>query len=140
MRRTTEESIKKMIDILSDTDKYLSATAIAEKMNTGKASIYRYMKLAREKGIGIFPVPNKGGYVLAEYAKKSDDVHFLRTIIGKHAGSCVALAAARKFIINRWKDTSEHKLLMDVIRPLSMDLSLLRHNDKLLEDKSASLE
>jgi hypothetical protein len=71
-------------------------------------------------GVGIIPGVN--GYVLSEYAKKNDDVYFLRRLHGQRTGAFIALRAAEPDIRNRWRGVTARDELRLLTAPLKVDL------------------
>ena len=138
MRGEVEQNIKKLRNIIEDGKDILKANELAEKMRISTGTVYKYIRMLKERGFGIYATPD--GYLPSSQARKNDDVRFLRRINGYHISSQFALAAAKKDIMARWRGETERKLLSDIIQPMSMNTKLLKEaRTKLLEHSSKLL-
>jgi hypothetical protein len=122
MRSRTVEMMKKVKDLLTEKE-YLPAQEIAERCHLSVGAIYRIIRLMRIEGIGTHVTPR--GYVLSEFAKKTDDTHFLRRLNGRRTSDFIAMSAAAPHIKKRWKGVEDKRNLGIIFGPLSSDLRLL---------------
>ena len=120
MRNSTKDMLKKIKGILIDSDGYLSAADLAKKCSMSKQSVYIMIRNLRLGGVGIIPTPQ--GYVLSEYAKKKDDVGFLRRLHGMRTGAFIAFRAAESDIRLRWTGITAKKEFNLLTAPLKLDL------------------
>lgn len=120
MRSSTKEMMRKVKGLLTESDGYLSATDLAEKCKTSKQSVYNMIHNLRLGGVGI--IPGVKGYVLSEYAKRNDDVYFLRRLHGQRTGAFIALRAAEPDIRNRWRGVTASNELRLLTAPLKVDM------------------
>lgn len=120
MKPYVKESVAKVKSFLTDND-YMSAPQIAEKCGMKPCSVHRIIRFMRLSGIGVLTT-NKG-YILSEFAKKKDDVNFIRRLYGRRTSDYIAIKAAELDIQRRWKSLEEKSQLKSLIEPLSVDLS-----------------
>lgn len=132
MNNSTHNFIEQVRKILVRTDRYLNADDLSKMTHRSKATIYKTIRLMRESGIGVYSVPNKGGYILSEFADKKDDVHFIRMANGRYVSSVVAFNAAKPDIFRRWQGI-QRKELLQLITPINMKPEPLLKKQKLLE-------
>lgn len=119
---TIELTKKRFMDILYKND-YSTASELAEKIKKSRATVYRYIRLLREEGVGIMFIPGKG-YIPSNCASKRDDVGFMRGILGRRASDWVAMNSAQKEIKERWISETDQKLfkkLLLEIKPRNAD-------------------
>jgi biotin operon repressor len=129
MKATRTEVMKKVHTILINTvEGYIKAEEIADLIHRPKTFVYTIIRLLKEDGIGIYS--NQKGYILAEFATRSDDVHFLRTINGKHTSSVIALNAAMPHLKERWKGLAEQNAILELAEIFNAG----ENNAPLLED------
>jgi biotin operon repressor len=129
MKATKTEVMKKVHTILINTvERYIKAEEIADLIHRPKTFVYTIIRLLKEDGIGIYS--NQEGYILAEFATRSDDVHFLRTINGKHTSSVIALNAAMPHLKERWKGLAEQNAILELAEIFNAG----ENNVPLLED------
>jgi biotin operon repressor len=112
--------MRKVKGLLTESDGYLSATDLSKKCKMSKQSVYNMIRNLRLGGVGI--IPGVSGYVLSEYAKKNDDVYFLRRLHGQRTGAFIALRAAEPDIRNRWRGVTARDELKLLTAPLKVDL------------------
>ena len=120
MRTKTTEMLNKVKSTLID-NHYQTSIQLAEKTGMSRSRIWQLIRYMRLQGIGI--IPTNKGYVLSEYAKKSDDVHLMRRLYGRRTSDFITIQACEKDIRGRWKSIQERKLLQDMITPFNADLS-----------------
>ena len=137
MQARTTEMMKRMHDILV-TEEYISAEKLAKKCKLCVGSIHRMIRIMRQNKIGVLPTPK--GYVLAEYAKKPDDVHLLRRINGRHAGDFITLQAALPHMKKRWFSVSDKRTLLAITGPLRVDYGALEKGMEILKTTEEALK
>lgn len=120
MRASVEKSINKVKDALIDNE-YQTAKELSGICGLKKHAIHRVIRNMRLSGIGVLTT-NKG-YVLSEFAKKKDDVNFIRRLYGRRTSDYIALKAAKPDIDHRWKSVAEKHELRLLVQPLAVDLS-----------------
>jgi len=133
LRAKTVEMIKRVKSLLVDHE-YMKSRELAEKCGLCVGSICRIIRLMREEGIGI--LSTKNGYVLSKYAKKPDDVGFLRRLHGRRASDFVALQAAQADIKRRWRSIEDRKQLQLICSPLTANVGRLQAGMKVLLKRS----
>jgi biotin operon repressor len=116
MREKTKMMIKKVHDLLLQNE-YITSYDLAKKCHLHPWSIRRIIKHLRIQGIGI--ITTNKGYILAEYAKQSDDVTFVRRIMGRRASDTICIQAARRHIQKRWKSVEGKNNINNVLNFLS---------------------
>jgi len=119
MKAKTAEMISRVQNLLMDNE-YQSSRSIAERCHLKPTSVFRMIRIMRLSGIGVLTT-NKG-YVLSEYAKKTDDVNYLRRLYGRRNSDYIGLKAAEKDIQKRWNSISERQQLRLIFKPLSVDI------------------
>lgn len=120
MRQKVAESLNKVKNALIENE-YQTANELAEKCRMRPCSVYHIIRNMRVSGIGIMAT-NKG-YVLSEFAKKTDDINFIRRLYGRRASDFIAISAAQPDIQKRWKTIEEKRELQLLVAPLSVDIS-----------------
>lgn len=129
MRNSTKEMFEKVKIYLLEHN-YATASQIAEHCNLSDASVYRIIRMMRLDNIGVLVTPH--GYILSEFAKKNDDVHFLRRLNGRRASDIIALTAAERHIRERWNAVSDRRALNLITAPLRTDLAAVNNGLKIL--------
>jgi hypothetical protein len=122
MRVSTIDMMKKVQNLLTEKE-YLSAKEIAKLCNLNIGAVYRIIRIMRSEGIGAHVTPK--GYILSEFAKKTDDVHFFRRLNGRRVSDYLALQAAAPHIKKRWRGVEDKRNLGIIMGPLESDLKLL---------------
>lgn len=117
MHGKTKEMINKVNTLLIENE-YISAQELAQRCHLCRGSIYRIIRMLRLEGVGI--IPTKKGYVLSAYAKKSDDVGFIRRCYGRRTSDVIALGAIEKDIRIRWSGIEEKNNINNVFKYLSI--------------------
>jgi len=123
MRAKTVEIMKKVKALLLESPEYLPANVLSEKCRTPLSTIYRVIRLMREEDIGVHNTPN--GYILSEFAQKTDDTHFLRRLNGRRTSDYFSINAAAPHIKKRWKGVEDKRNLGLIMGPLNVDVELL---------------
>jgi biotin operon repressor len=136
MRASVEKSINKVKTALLN-NAYQNANELGEECGLQPCSIYRIVKNMRKEGIGV--LVTKNGYVLSKYAKKTDDVEFIRRVYGRRNSDFIAVKAAEHDISHRWNSLAEKKDLRLLISPLSVDLSKTAGMKVLLQKTSSGV-
>lgn len=126
MRSSALIAMSKIQHILNKGERVSIDTLMKETLSS-KSSIYRYITLLSQQGVGIYS--GKNGYILSKYAEKRDDVHFLRRINGFHASSVIRLQASIASIRNRWRGIEHQKLLQDITKPLQTPDNILKKSN-----------
>ena len=126
------------MNILLDYE-YPSASWIAEKIKVSSATVYKIIRLMKEEdNVGILSA--KKGYVLAEFAKHSDDVHFIRRATSTYTSNVITMNAARKHIQSRWAQLPQGKEVLQLTNNYSGHSESLRKSiGKLDEIKKLDL-
>lgn len=99
---------------------YQTAKQLAKHCNFQPCSIYRIVRMLRLQGIGV--IPKKKGYVLSEFALKTDDVGFIRRCYGRRVSDFISIHAALKHINGRWKTLQDKSAMQQMLLPLSSNL------------------
>lgn len=136
MQQKTVDMMEKMKGLLVDHE-YTTAGELAESCGLSKGSIYRMIRKMRESGVGV--IPAKKGYILAEYAQRTDDVHFLRKLNGRRTSDYIAVRAAEHALKRRWRSISDRETLKMLVSPLRANLKMLQRSEAILRKKSNSM-
>lgn len=137
MRVKAKEMMKKALTILRE-EKYTPAKVMGKKLHLPESAIYRLIRLFRTDRLGIHTTPK--GYILSEFAKKSDDVHFLRRLNGRRASDFIALRAAEPDIRYRWSSVEDRRDFKLITAPLHVDLEDVTRGMKILLDTKNELK
>lgn len=132
MRFRAVDFVKKVHTALLENN-YQTADELAEKCYLKRSTIYRVIRLLRIENIGV--ISTKKGYILSEFAKKSDDVGFIRRCYGRRASDFIAIQAALKDINSRWNSISDKKIMSIMLHPLSTNISKTQGMKALLSQK-----
>lgn len=130
MKNKTKNLIPLIKTLLTDNNEYIPAEKIAQRFKISKVMVYKVIRLLRESGIGVLSCPQ--GYILSEFAKKKDDVHFLRRLHGRRTSDHIALYAAFPHIKKRWSTISEQKRLKLLTGPLQVNVRTMERNQRVL--------
>jgi biotin operon repressor len=125
-----KDRIKKGLDILRASEGYTPAKDLAEKLGIPLSGVFKIIRLLRRDNIGVHTTPK--GYVLSEYAKKTDDVHFLRRMNGRRTSDFIAMRAAEPEIRKRWSAVADKRDLSLITAPLRVELDTLLTGSKTL--------
>lgn len=117
MHKKTEMMLSKVKTILVENE-YISAQELAKKCYCKPPTIYRIIRNLRLSGIGV--IPTKNGYILSEFAKKSDDVGFIRRCFGRRTSDIIALGAIEKDVRLRWSGVEDKNNINNVLKYLSI--------------------
>lgn len=117
MQKKTEMMVNKVKDLLIKNN-YISASEIAKHCGLSTISIYRIIRYIKLEGIGV--IPTKKGYVLSEFAQKSDDVGFIRRCLGRRTSDIISLGAMEKDIRIRWSSVEDKNNLNNIFKYLSI--------------------
>jgi hypothetical protein len=120
MKPYVKESVNKVKNALVENE-YQTAKQLAEICRMKPCSVHRIIRFMRLAGIGVLTT-NKG-YVLSEFAKKRDDVNFIRRLYGRRTSDFIAIRAAEGDIRHRWNSIEEKQQFKLIMEPLSVDLS-----------------
>lgn len=120
MRVKIKDVSSKVKTCLTDNE-YQTAKQLGEKCRLKPTAIHRVIRFLRISGIGVLTT-NKG-YVLSQFAKKTDDVNFIRRLYGRRTSDYLALKAAEPDISHRWRSIEDSRQLKLLISPLNVDLS-----------------
>jgi biotin operon repressor len=137
MRVKAKEMMKKALTILRE-EEYTPAKVMGEKLHLSESAVYRLIRLFRADGVGIHTTPK--GYILSEFARKPDDVHFLRRLNGRRASDFIALRAAEPDIRHRWSSVEDRRDLKLITAPLHVDLEDVTRGMKILLDTKNELK
>ena len=118
MREKTALMVKKVHDLLLNNE-YMTAIDIAKACHLKRWSVYAIIRYLRIEGIGI--IPTKAGYILSEFAKKRDDVGFIRRCFGRRTSDLISLHSAEKDISKRWNAVEDKNNINQVFRYLSLN-------------------
>lgn len=100
MKSKVKENVPRIKTILAEHE-VIDARGIAKRTHLSTSSVYKAIRKIRESGIGVYSSPI--GYKLSIDAKMKDDVRELRRINGRRASDYIAINAAKKDILRRWK-------------------------------------
>lgn len=117
MRKKTEMMMGKVKDLLIKNN-YIHAYDLAQKCKLSPQSIYHIIRKLRLQGIGI--IPTKKGYILSEFAQKSDDVGFMRRCFGRRTSDIIALGAIEKDVRLRWNNVEDKTNINNIFKYLSI--------------------
>lgn len=117
MRQKTALMIKKVHDLLKENE-YLTTDELCKKCHLKRWSIYQIIRYLRLESIGV--IPTRKGYILSEFAKKNDDVHFMRRCFGRRTSDLIALSAAEPDITKRWKGIEDKNNITQVFKYLAI--------------------
>ena len=137
MKSKRNEMRAKALSILKDKE-YIHADMLAEKLNMSKSGVFLLIRKFRTDGVGIHTTPK--GYVLSEFAKKIDDVHFMRRLNGRRASDYIALAAAEPEIRRRWSSVEDRRNLKLITGPIRVELNTVINAGKILLKTKKDLE
>lgn len=118
IREKTKIMIGKVHGLLKDND-YLTADDIQKACRLSRWSVYQIIRHLRLDGIGI--IPTKKGYILSEFARKNDDVHFMRRCFGRRTSDLIALSAAEQDITKRWRAVEDKNNINQVFKYLAIN-------------------
>lgn len=130
MSAKVKDRVKKGLEILRASDGYTPAKVLAEKLGIPLSGVFKIIRLIRQEEIGVHTTPN--GYVLSEYANKTDDVHFLRRMNGRRTSDFLAMRAAEPEIRKRWSAVADKRDLSLITAPLRVELNTLLTGSKTL--------
>ncbi|MDD5649355.1 MAG: hypothetical protein PHF86_02910 [Candidatus Nanoarchaeia archaeon] len=134
MKPKLNDMIEKVHDALI-TNEYLTAKELSKKCGLKPCSIYRIIRKMRLSGVGVHPT--KKGYVLSEFATKSDDVGFIRRCYGRRSSDFIAIQASLKDINLRWKSVPDKNSIKTMLFPLNVDPSSWKGSKILLSYKNS---
>ena len=138
MRSKTVEMIGKIKSLLTEETGYLTAKQLGKKCNLCPGSIHRIIKIMRESGTGV--IPTKVGYILSEFATKSDDVGFVRRLNGRRTSDFFSFKSAEPDIRKRWNSLEDKKVIEIAFRPfVSTTKSMLEQSLNILNKTSAGI-
>jgi biotin operon repressor len=122
-KKELELRMKRIEEILTENE-YQSAEKLSDKTGLEISMIYVMIRKMRIAGIGI--LTTNRGYVLSAYAKKVDDVNFLRRLYGRRTSDFIAISAAEPDIKKRWSTQGEKESLRLMLSPMTEDVSKTR--------------
>jgi biotin operon repressor len=117
------------MSVLKD-EEYVPAQVMSDKLGIPVTAVFRLIRYLRVEGIGVLTTPK--GYILSEFAKKNDDVHFLRRLNGRRASDFIAIRAAEPDIRKRWNSVEDKRNLRLITAPLHVDLKAITDGAKIL--------
>lgn len=117
MQKKTQDMVNKVKYLLLKNN-YISAFEIAKHCRLSVISIYRIIRYIRLEGTGV--IPTKKGYILSEFAQKSDDVGFIRRCFGRRTSDVISLGAMENDIKKRWAAVEDKNNLNNVFKFLSI--------------------
>lgn len=117
MQQKTKLMMGKVKDLLIKNE-YINAYELAKECKLSTPSIYRIIRNLRLEGVGI--IPTKNGYILSEFAKKSDDVGFIRRCFGRRTSDIIALGSIEKDVRLRWNGVEDKTNINNVLKYLSI--------------------
>ena len=118
MHKKTETMINKVKTILFENE-YMSSSEISKRCHCSNQTIYRIIRKLRLMGVGV--IPTKQGYILSEFAKKSDDVGFIRRCFGRRTSDIIALKAIEKDVNLRWNAVTDKNNINNIFKYLSIN-------------------
>lgn len=119
MRSKVKDMARKCLGIMRD-EEYSPAKELGEKLGMPVSAVFRLVRYMRMENIGIHTTPK--GYILSEFAKKPDDVHFMRRLHGRRASDFIAMRAAKPSIRKRWNGLEDRQNLKLILAPLTVDI------------------
>lgn len=141
MKISKTNLLKKIVDLLKQSTSYISAPKLADACNCSVSRIYGIIRTAREGQkdrlpLGIHSVRN--GYILSEYATKTDDVEFFRRLNGARTSVYVTANAAASHIRNRWNTIEDRKAYDTIMKPFAINgqSALLKMGAKILLNRT----
>jgi len=140
MKMKKADLIEKVAGILSGSTGYLTAQEIAKLCNASVYRIYSVIRSMRQgfdkkAPVGIHAV--KKGYVLSDYASKTDDVEMFRRLNGARTSIYVIAKSSESSIRNRWNTIEDKKAFEIIMRPFTTGGSaILNQGLKIIMDKS----
>jgi len=102
-----QKAFMEKIESLLKDNEYMFAKQLASKCGTSVGTISKYIRMMREKGIGIHST--KRGYILSEFASKKNDTEFLRRLNGRRLSDYYAASSAQPHINSRWSTSGPNK-------------------------------
>jgi biotin operon repressor len=129
VRAKVKKLVKKGMSVLKD-EEYVPAQVMSDKLGIPVTAVFRLIRYLRVEGIGVLTTPK--GYILSEFAKKNDDVHFLRRLNGRRASDFIAIRAAEPDIRKRWNSVEDKRNLRLITAPLHVDLKAITDGAKIL--------
>ena len=135
MKSKVNEQLTKIQTILKD-ENYVPGKRLCEVTGLCMGSVCTAIRKLREQGVGI--ITTHKGYVLSEFAKKSDDVGFLRRLHGRRASDFIALKAASPDMSKRWNSLTAKQEFKRIVAPLEAGHGLLASGMKALLSTSNS--
>lgn len=137
MKAKAKDMRAKALSILRD-EEHIHADQLAEKLGMSTGSIFCLIRNMRWDGIGVHTT-NKG-YILSEFAKKPDDVNFMRRLNGRRASDFMALRAAEPEMRKRWTSVEDRRDFRLITAPLHVEVKALTDGGKILLDLHKKME
>ena len=127
----------KALSILRD-EKHIRAYELSEKLGMSTGGVFCLIRNMRWDGIGVHTTHK--GYVLSEFADKSDDVNFMRRLNGRRASDFMALRAAEPEMRKRWTSVEDKRDFRLITAPLHVEAKALTDGGKVLLDLQKKIE
>jgi biotin operon repressor len=137
MKLSKAELTTKVQKYLTDCNNPKSAEAIATEFNVKINRVYQSIRALRVKGVGVHVT--KDGYILSEFASKSQDVNFLRRLNGRRTSDIIAIQASERHIKHRWNTVEDKRNIQLILSPLNGSVVAAQRGLKILLTKSNSL-
>jgi len=129
-------------NVLSE-NPYIDAKGIAKKCKLSLSRVYRAIRLLREGKEGFWNRTGvhstKNGYILSEFAKRTDDLNFLRRLNGRRTSDVIALGASETYIRHRWHSVTDRRTLQLALSDLSGSSDALIKGRKVITEKIIKL-
>jgi hypothetical protein len=140
MKMTKDDLIKKIATTMEGCVGYLTAPQLAKACNCSVYRIYSAIRAMRQGGynkkapVGIHAV--KKGYILSEYATKTDDVEMFRRLNGARTSIYMIAASSAPHIQKRWTAVEDKRHFEVIMKPFtSGGLSILQQGSKIIKNK-----
>ena len=130
---------KKIISLLRETTGKLKAETLAEKCHVSTCRVYTAIRSIKQGVKDRLPIgvhSLRAGYVLSEFASKTDDVQLFRRLNGATASAFITANAAAPHVRKRWnsvEDKRTYELIMKPFNDVSGRVSMDRGMQILLQ-------
>jgi biotin operon repressor len=119
-------------------EEHVHAGTLAEKLGMSLSGVFCMIRNMRWDGIGVHTTHK--GYILSEFAKKPDDVNFMRRLNGRRTSDYMALRAAEPEMRKRWTSVEDKNSFRLITAPLNVEIKTLNNGGRLLLDLHKKLE
>lgn len=137
MKAETKALLARFQTILTE-ENSIKGAELAKKCHLSYSKTVHIIRLMRENGVGVHTT--KGGYVLSEYAKKTQDVEFLRRLNGRRTSDFIALKASEPHIKLRWNAVEDRRAMAQILMPLTASPRALSTGMRILTKEAKILQ